>query len=167
MSDLFTAIRLFFNQGFVYPYQHKFFLQASASVNVERITDLHHFITFFLIIIIVLVIWLFLILIDNFIYFNKVNNKLNRITKKYCDEVLIYLLVKLNKPSLNKSLVYTSQVLREVLIMFYYVYPNINKSLLNLKLVNIEKCNLYIQSLFLYNISTRISLIVSLLSKNF
>ena len=142
MNDLLYTLKLLFNQGFIYSYQHKFFLQASASVNVERITDLHHFITLFLIIIVILVMWLLLILIDNFIYFNKINNKLNRVTKKYCDEVLIYLSMKLKEPSLNKNILYTSQVLREVLIMFYYVFPNINKSLLSIKLINIEKCNL-------------------------
>lgn len=165
MSDLFYTLKLFFYQAFIYSYQHKFFLQAAASVNVERITDLHHFITFFLIIILVLVIWLVLVLIDNFIYFNRINNKFNKITKKYCDDVLIFLTMKLNKPFLNKTLVSTSQILREVLIMFYYVYPNImnlNKTLLSVKLINIEKCNLYIRSLFFYNIASTILLIVSL-----
>lgn len=156
MGDFFYTLKLFFYQGFVYPYQHKFFLQAPASVNIERITDLHHFITFFLIIIIILVVWLLLVLIDNFIFFNKINNQLNFITKKYCDSVLQFLSIKLNNISSNKNLVYTSQVLREVLILFYYVYPNVNKNLLSIKLVNIEKCNLYIQSLFFYNISRTI-----------
>jgi len=157
MGDLFYTLKLFFYQAFIYSYQHKFFLQAAASVNVERITDLHHFITFFLIIILVLVIWLLLVLIDSFIYFNKINNKFDNVTKKYCDDVLIFLTMKLKQPSLNKTLVSTSQVLREVLIMFYYVYPNImnlNKTLLSIKLINIEKCNLYIRSLFFYNIAT-------------
>lgn len=167
MTDLFLTLKLLFNQGFTYPYQHKFFLQAAASVNIERITDLHHFITLFLIIIVILVVWLLLILIDNFIYFNKINSKLSIITKKYCDEILIYLVQRLNKPLVTKKLVYTSQVLREVLIMFYYVYPNINKSLLSLKLVNIEKCNLYVHSLFLYNIASQILLIVNLLNKKY
>ena len=159
MSDLFYTLKLFFYQAFIYSYQHKFFLQAAASVNVERITDLHHFITFFLIIILVLVIWLLLVLIDNFIYFNRINNQFDNITKKYCDNVLVFLTMKLRRPFINKAFVKTSQILREVLIMFYFVYPNImnlNKTLLSVKLVNIEKCNLYIRSLFFYNISTNI-----------
>lgn len=156
MTDLFLTLKLFLNQGFVYPYQHKLFLQAAASVNIERITDLHHFITLFLIIIVVLVFWLLLILMDKFIYFNKINNTLTDFTKKYCDDILIYLSQRLHEPSLTTKLIYTSQVLREVLIMFYHVYPNINKSLLSVKLVNIEKCNLYLNSLFFYNISTQI-----------
>jgi cytochrome c oxidase subunit 2 len=60
----------------------------------------------------------------------------------------------LKESGLNKNLVYTSQVLREVLIYFYYVFPNYNKNELSIKLINIEKCNIYIKSLFLYNIAT-------------
>ena len=61
-------IRILFFQ-ITSPLQHKMGFTAPASINFERIIDLHHFIFFYLIVILLVVIWLLISLIDNYIFF--------------------------------------------------------------------------------------------------
>lgn len=88
-ESLLLNIRILFFQ-ITNPLQHKLGFSSPASMNFERIIDLHHFIFFYLIVILLVVLWLLISLIDNYIYFYNVQkpkdhnvNNLNSILFAY------------------------------------------------------------------------------------
>jgi len=72
-EDIFKTLKLVFFQ-LAYSEQHRMGFQPPASINFERIIDLHHFVFFYLIIILMIVLWLLISLIDNFSFFYSINN---------------------------------------------------------------------------------------------
>lgn len=92
-ENLLLNIRILFFQ-MTNPLQHKFGFQSPASINFERIIDLHHFIFFYLIVILLIVLWLLISLIDNYSYFYNVQkpkdynfNNLNSVIFAYTHNI--------------------------------------------------------------------------------
>lgn len=65
-NSIFETLNLLINFAH-YDAQHQFVFQNPATINFERIIDLHHFVSYFLIIILVTVLWLLIGIIDIFI----------------------------------------------------------------------------------------------------
>lgn len=148
-DNIFKTLQLIFNQ-FYYSTQHKLGFQAPATLNFERIIDLHHFICFYLIIILMIVLWLLITLIDNFSFFYNVTKKNNVINK---DDIIFKYTTKIFKAFKFHSY--------ELINFFNYSNSTVN----NLKVNNPdarqiiglnEHFNLYIRTSLLYLIATTV-----------
>lgn len=149
-ENIFKTLQLIFYQ-FFYSTQHKLGFQAPATLNFERIIDLHHFICFYLIIILMIVLWLLITLIDNFSFFYNVTQRNNILNK---DEIIFKYTTKIFKAFKFHSY--------ELINFFNYSNEKINnnlkantpdaKEIIGLN----EHFNLYIKTSMLYLIATTV-----------
>lgn len=72
-ESFFKTLSLLSSQLY-YSDQHRLGFQPPASINFERIIDLHHFVFFYLIVVLIIVLWVLISLIDNFSSFSAINN---------------------------------------------------------------------------------------------
>lgn len=154
-NSIFETLNLLLNFSY-YDAQHQIVFQNPATINFERIIDLHHFVSYFLIIILGIVLWLIIGIIDIFIMIPSfvditnifIKNKWKIYSyyiciKKYdrwCDPIIIIddILCLIEKAAFN------------VLYMNYpieKVYPN---RTMKKMMILLELCDLVIKFAFLY-----------------
>lgn len=150
-ENFFYTIYLLICQS-IFQHQHSYSFQSAASINFERIVDLHHFLMFFLLIILMLIIWLLIVLIEYFSYSYNINtNKVVVVEKdlvriNYTKKFIIDF--KLNATSFITLLEWDQGYLENIPIVIEKYYLSKIKSRIALN----DHLNLYVKSFLTYSI---------------